>query len=149
VKDWIDAEGWPVTGGYPKHRERVATADATAVARLRAAGGVVLAITSVLAESAVHGPTRNPYDPARAPGGAASGAAALVAAGASPLALGSDSGGSIRLPAAWCGVAGLKATFGRVPLTGHFPRCGALEDGRTVIGPLARSVADLAAALPL
>jgi Amidase len=68
-------------------------------------------------------------------------------AGASPLALGSDSGGSIRLPAAWCGVAGLKPTFGRVPLTGHFPRCGSLEDGRTVIGPLAPSVDDLAAVL--
>jgi amidase len=53
------------------------------------------------------------------------------------------------LPAAWCGVAGLKPTFGRVPLTGHFPRCGALEDGRTVIGPLARTVADLAAVLPI
>jgi amidase len=72
-----------------------------------------------------------------------------VAAGASPLALGSDSGGSIRLPAAWCGVPGLKPTFGRVPLTGHFPRCGALEDGRTVIGPLATTVADLAAALAI
>jgi amidase len=65
------------------------------------------------------------------------------------LALGSDSGGSIRLPAAWCGVAGLKPTFGRVPLTGHFPECGSLEDGRTVIGPLARKVADLAAALTI
>ncbi|HXM54444.1 MAG TPA: amidase [Candidatus Dormibacteraeota bacterium] len=149
VKDWIDAEGWPVTGGDPDHRERRPATDAPAVARLRAAGGVVLAITRALAESAVHGPTRNPYDTTLAPGGSSSGAAALVAAGASPLALGSDSGGSIRLPAAWCGVAGLKPTFGRVPLTGHFPRCGSLEDGRTVIGPLARSVDDLAAVLPL
>jgi amidase len=149
VKDWIDAEGWPVTGGHPDHRERRPAADAPAVARLRAAGGVVLAITRTLADSAVYGPTRNPYDPARAPGGSSSGAAALVGAGASPLALGSDSGGSVRLPAAWCGAAGLKPTFGRVPLTGHFPRCGALEDGRTVIGPLARSVDDLAAVLPL
>jgi amidase len=112
-------------------------------------GGVPLAITSALADSAAHGPTRNPRDPSRAPGGSSSGAAALVAADASPLALGSDSGGSIRLPAAWCGVAGLKPTFGRVPLTGHFPRCGSLEDGRTVIGPLAGTVDDLAAALAL
>ncbi|HSR24679.1 MAG TPA: amidase, partial [Candidatus Eisenbacteria bacterium] len=124
-------------------------ADATAVARLRAAGGVVLAITRAGADSPAHGPTRNPRDPTRAPGGSSTGAAALVAAGASPLALGSDSGGSIRLPAAWCGVAGLKPTFGRVPLTGHFPRCGSLEDGRTVIGPLAATVDDLAAVLQL
>jgi amidase len=72
-----------------------------------------------------------------------------VAAAASPLALGSDSGGSIRLPAAWCGVVGLKPTFGRVPLTGHFPRCGSIEDGRTVIGPLTGAVSDAAAVLAL
>jgi amidase len=96
-----------------------------------------------MADNALHGATRNPHGLGRAPGGSSSGAAALVAAAAPPLALGSDSGGSIRLPAAWCGVAGLKPTFGRVPLTGHFPRCGALEDGRTVIGPLASAVADL------
>jgi amidase len=159
VKDWIDAEGWPITGaagsvagatdGAQGLRERRPRHDATAVARLRAAGGVVLAITRTQAESPVHGVTRNPRDPSRAPGGSSSGAAALVGAGASPLALGSDSGGSIRLPAAWCGALGLKPTFGRVPLTGHYPRCGALEDGRTVIGPLATSVDDLAAALPL
>ena len=72
-----------------------------------------------------------------------------VAAGAVPLALGSDSGGSIRLPAAWCGVCGLKPTFGRVPLTGHFPRLGARSDARTVIGPLANCVDDLTLALAL
>jgi len=152
VKDWIDVEGWPVLGaagrqpGEPGRRPRE---DAPAVARLRAAGGVVLAITTAMADSVAHGPVRNPHDPSRAPGGSSSGAAALVAAGASPLALGSDSGGSIRLPAAWCGVVGLKPTFGRVPLTGHFPRCGALEDGRTVIGPLTSTVADASAVLAL
>jgi amidase len=146
VKNWIDAEGWPITGEQPTI-ERRATHDAPAVQRLRDVGAVVLAITRVPTDAATLGPTSNPHDPARAPGGSSSGAAALVAAGASPLALGSDSGGSVRLPAAWCGVAGLKPTFGRVPLTGHYPRCGALEDARTVIGPLARSVDDLAAAL--
>lgn len=152
VKDWIDAEGWLVSGATatdPGSPQRRPAADATAVARLRAAGGIVLGITRAMANSAAHGPTRNPHDPSRAPGGSSSGAAALVAAGASPLALGSDSGGSLRLPAAWCGVVGLKPTFGRVPLTGHFPRCGSLEDGRTVIGPLARTVDDLAAVLAL
>lgn len=146
VKDWIDVEGWPVLGATAApvaDPARRPAADATAVARLRAAGCVPLAITRALAETPAHGRTRNPRDPSRAPGGSSSGAAALVAADASPLALGSDSGGSIRLPAAWCGVAGLKPTFGRVPLTGHYPRCGSLEDGRTVIGPLAGAVDDL------
>ena len=85
------------------------TRDATAVARLRAAGAVVAGITTALAESPAHGATRNPRDPTARAGGSSSGAAAVVAAGASPLALGSDSGGSIRLPAAWCGVYGLEA----------------------------------------
>jgi amidase len=110
---------------------------------------VVTAVTTALADSPAHGRTVNPRDPTRAPGGSSSGAAAVVAAGASPLALGSDSGGSIRLPAAWCGVCALKPSFGRVPLTGHFPRLGSLSDARTVIGPLANSVADLALALQL
>src|SRR5262252_5925480 len=151
VKDWIDVAGWPISGsvnaGHPGDRARRPAVDAPAVARLRAAGGVMLAVTRTWANSPAYGPTRNPYDLARNPGGSSSGAAALVAAGASPVALGSDSGGSIRLPAAWCGVSGLKPTFGRVPLTGHFPRLGALEDGRTVIGPLARTVDDLAVVL--
>ena len=152
VKEWIDVEGWPISGasgedsGVPGRRP---DADATAVARLRAAGAIVVAISTAMANSNIHGITRNPRDITRAPGGSSSGAAALVAAGAAPLALASDSGGSIRLPAAWCGVAALKPTFGRVPLTGHFPRCGSLEDGRTVIGPMAHTVADLAAVLPI
>jgi amidase len=149
VKDWIDVEGWPVAGGTLDHRDRRPQADATAVARLRAAGAIVVSISRARADSWLHGQTRNPHDLSRAPGGSSSGAAALVGAGVVPLGLGSDSGGSIRLPASWCGVAGLKPTFGRVPLTGHFPVCGYLEDGRTVIGPIANTVADLAAVLAL
>ena len=150
VKDWIDVDGWAIsgaTGSHPGVVGRRPTADAPAVARVRAAGGVMLAVTSAMADNAAHGVTRNPHDVARAPGGSSSGAAAVIAAGGAPFGLASDSGGSIRLPAAWCGVAGLKPTFGRVPLTGHFPRCGTLEDGRTVIGPLATSVDDLALVL--
>jgi amidase len=147
VKDWIDVAGWPVAGSVAEHHDRRPERDATAVARLRAAGAVVVGITTALADSPAHGRTSNPHDANRAPGGSSSGAAVVVASGAVPIALGSDSGGSIRLPAAWCGTYGCKPSFGRVPLTGHFPRLGSLSDARTVIGPLAMSVADLACVL--
>ncbi len=140
VKDWIDVEGFPCAG-VGDARDRRPTRDATAVARLRAAGAVVLAKTRPW------GGVRHPLDPDRTVGGSSSGEAALVAAGASPLGLGSDSGGSIRLPAAWAGACGLKPTAGRVPGTGHFPRVGPLSDGRTQIGPLAADVATLERAL--
>ena len=145
VKEWIDVANWPI-GGFPVDSHRRPAADATAVARLRAAGAVVVAISRAHADNAAHGPTRNPRDVTRAPGGSSSGAAALVAADVAPIALGSDSGGSIRLPAAWCGVAGFKPSFGRVPNTGHTPRAGARSDGRTVVGPIAATVDDLALA---
>ena len=115
--------------------------DATVVRRLRAAGAVVVAKTRVW------GRVAHPRDPARTVGGSSSGEAALVAAGASVLGIGSDSGGSIRLPAAWAGVCGLRPTAGRVPTTGHFPRVGPRSDGRTQIGPLAASVDGLELAL--
>lgn len=140
VKDWIDVEGFPCAGesGDPDRRP---AADATAVRRLRAAGAVVVAKTRVW------GGVPHPRDPTRTVGGSSSGEAALVAAGASVLGIGSDSGGSIRLPAAWAGVCGLRPTVGRVPTTGHFPRVGPRSDGRTAIGPLAASVDGLELAL--
>jgi amidase len=147
VKDWIDVEGLPCTGGWRASADRIAPAHATAVARMLDAGGVLLAKTTVLVESEVYGPVRNPHDPSRSPGASSSGEAAAIGGGGSVLGLGSDSGGSIRLPAAWCGAAGLKPTFGRVPNTGHFPRVGDRGDGRTVIGPLAARVDDLSLAL--
>src|SRR5205814_2153619 len=110
-------------------------------------GAIVGATTAAGDHNELYGVTRNPYDHAGSPGASSSGEAALVAAAASPLGIGSDSGGSIRLPAAWCGITGLKPTAGRVPNTGHFPRVGALHDGRTQIGPLARRVDDVALAL--
>ncbi|MCO1657908.1 amidase [Pseudonocardia humida] len=140
VKDWIDVEGFPCAG-LTGRTDRHPGVDATAVARLRAAGAVVVAKTRPW------GRVRHPLDPARTVGGSSSGEAAAVAAGASPLGLGSDSGGSIRLPAAWAGACGLKPTTGRVPGTGHFPRIGALSDGRTQVGPLAADVATLELAL--
>ncbi|MGI5131519.1 amidase [Pseudonocardia sp. CA-107938] len=133
VKDWIDVEGFPCAG-ETDDRERRPVRDAAAVARLRAAGAVVVAKTKPWGDVA------HPGDPTRSVGGSSSGEAALVAAGASVLGIGSDSGGSIRLPASWAGVWGLRPTAGRVPTTGHYPRVGLRSDGRTQIGPLADSV---------
>lgn len=143
VKDWIDVVGFRCSGGYVEHAERRPNADAPAVARLRGAGAVVIAKTAVQVDSARFGPVRHPHDPLRSPGGSSSGEAAAVGAGVVRVGVGSDSGGSIRVPAAWCGVVGLKPSSGLVPTTGHFPRIGDRSDGRTVIGPLAASV-DLA-----
>lgn len=147
VKDWIDAAGLPCTGGTLEYRDRIPARDATVVARMRAAGGILLGKTNVGMKNDVYGRTNNPYDPRYSPAGSSSGEAAIIAAGGSPLGLGSDSGGSIRQPAHCCGVAGLKPTSGRVPLTGHFPFISPALDPRTVIGPLARHVEDLALAL--
>lgn len=147
VKDWIDVAGWPCTGADVRFRERVPSADATVVSRMRDAGAIFLGKTNAVSGNDVYGRTNNPYDLRRTPGSSSSGEAAIVAAGGSPLGLGSDSGGSIRQPAHNCGIAGLKPTTGRVPLTGHFPFIAPLLDPRTVIGPLARSVEDLYLAL--
>jgi len=140
VKDWIDVEGFPCAG-VTTDRHRRPDADATVVRRLRAAGAVVVAKTRVW------GRVAHPRDPARTVGGSSSGEAALVAAGASLLGIGSDSGGSVRLPAAWAGVCGLRPTAGRVPTTGHYPRVGPRSDGRTALGPLSASVDGLELAL--
>jgi amidase len=149
VKDWIDAAGLPCTGGDLRFRDRRPAEDATVVARMRQAGAILLGKTNVLVENEVYGRTNNPYNLAYSPCGSSSGEAAIIAAGGSPLGLGSDSGGSIRQPAHACGIAGLKPTTGRLPLTGHFPWIGAMNDPRTTVGPMARSVEDLALALPI
>ncbi|MGA0603016.1 amidase [Caulobacter sp. KR2-114] len=147
IKDWIEAEGLPCDGGFEARAGFRPRRDATVVSRLRAAGAIVLGKTVTREGEPLHARPNNPHDLAHCPGGSSSGEAAAIAAGASPLGLGSDSGGSIRLPAAWSGVLGLKPTQGRVPLTGHFPAIGHLSDPRTVIGPLARRAEDLALAL--
>jgi len=149
VKDWIDAAGLPCTGGDSAFRTRVPTEDATVVARMRQAGAILLGKTNVMVENPVYGRANNPYNLAYSTTGSSSGEAALIAAGGSPLGLGSDSGGSIRQPAHACGIAGLKPTTGRIPLTGHFPFIGAMNDPRTSIGPMARFVEDLALVLPI
>jgi amidase len=149
IKDWIETAGVICTGGYEKWRNHVPQADATVVSRLRRAGGILLGKTNVGWDNPVYGRTNNPHRLTQSPSGSSSGEAAIIAAGGSPLGLGSDSGGSIRTPAHFCGIAGLKPTTGRVPLTGHLPYISALNDPRTVIGPLARRVEDLALALSI
>jgi len=158
VKDWLETAGLVCAAGFPERAGFVPGQDATVVARMRAAGAVLLGKTNALlmdptsgsaADNPVYGRTNNPYDLSRTPGYSSGGEAAIIAAGGSPLGLGSDSGGSIRIPAHFCGIAGLRPTTGRVPSTGHFPRIGALSDPRTQVGPMARFVEDLALALPI
>ena len=129
VKDLIDVEGVPTRCGSNVRRDAApAPADAPVVARLRAAGAVVVAKTHThefaygpTGDVAAEGPARNPHDPTRITGGSSSGSAAVVAAGHVPLALGTDTGCSVRTPAALCGVVGVKPAFGRLPVDGVFP----------------------------
>ena len=155
AKDVFDVAGIVSAVGLEHRRGFVPQQDAIAVARLKAAGAILIAKTNCPpgggggdTENVVYGRTLNPYNLACTPGGSSGGEAALVAAGGSPLGLGSDSGGSIRLPAHYCGVAGIKPTGGRVPNTGAYDHPGGLTDPRTQVGLLARSVADLALGLP-
>jgi Asp-tRNA(Asn)/Glu-tRNA(Gln) amidotransferase A subunit family amidase len=126
VKDIIAVAGLPTRCGSPASDPAPATADATVVLRLRAAGAEVFATTQCLEYAAgfAHpeiGDTRNPRDPSRTSGGSSGGSAAVVAAGVCDLALGTDTGGSVRIPAAYCGVVGLKPSYGALPTTGVFP----------------------------
>ncbi|MBU1376932.1 MAG: amidase [Alphaproteobacteria bacterium] len=155
VKESNEVEGLPSTWGSPAFSGWVAHKDSVAVARLKAAGAIILGKTNVppfLADwqstNPVHGRTKNPWDLGRSPGGSSGGSAAAVAAGMSPLELGSDIGGSIRVPAAFCGIYGHKPSYGLVPTRGHAPP--GLDGGPialAVVGPLARSAADLDLAL--
>jgi amidase len=152
IKDSYDTAGVISTAGTLGRVRHVPKRDATVVSRLRSAGAILLGKTntpeltmSVVTDNYVYGRTNNLYDLARSPGGSSGGAAAIVAAGGSAFDMGSDTGGSIRIPAHCCGIAGLKPTAGRVPRTGHTPflQFGAIQ-AFTQVGPLARSVDDLA-----
>ncbi|MBN1921029.1 MAG: amidase [Anaerolineae bacterium] len=151
VKDVVETTDVIAAAGLRERATLAPTEDAVVVARMRAAGAILLGKTNCPpgggggdTDNPVYGRTNNPYDLTRTPGGSSGGEAAIIAAGGSPMGLGSDSGGSIRVPAHFCGVAGLKPTSGRVPNTGVFNHPGGLSDPRTQIGPLARSVEDLA-----
>jgi aspartyl-tRNA(Asn)/glutamyl-tRNA(Gln) amidotransferase subunit A len=148
IKDIIDVAGVPTGYGTRARPPDRPTTDAPLVARLRAAGAVILGKTNLLeyAYGIAHpaiGQTNNPHNPARTSGGSSGGSAAAVAAGIVPLAIGTDTGGSIRGPASYCGVVGLKPTFGLVPTEGVFPLSWTLDHA----GPIARSVADAALGL--
>lgn len=156
AKDSLDTAGLVTTAGTVGWRGRVPGRDATAVARLRAAGGILLGKTNTPeftwsdeTDNDVYGRTSNPYDLERTPGGSSGGPAAIVAAGGSPLDVGSDTGDSIRQPAHVCGIAGVKPTSGRVPRTGHWPDYRGILGPLTQLGPMARRVDDLALVLPL
>ena len=156
IKDTLETAGVICTGGTKGRANFVPKADATAVARLRAAGGVVLGKTNVpeLAGAAetdnlVYGRTNNPYDLTRTPGGSSGGEAAIIAAGGSPLGLGTDAGGSIRIPAHYCRLAAIKPTAGRVPRTGQFLLPLGARNPVFHDSLIARKVEDLALALPI
>jgi 1-carboxybiuret hydrolase len=150
VKNLFDVEGLPTRAGSKINRDRApATADATVIARLEAAGGVLIGSLNMgeyaydfTGENAHDGPSRNPHDLEHMTGGSSGGSAAAVAGGLVPIALGSDTNGSIRVPSSLCGLFGLKPTYGRLSRAGAFPFVASLDH----VGPLARSVDDLALA---
>jgi len=153
IKEAFDVAGLPTTCGMDNRRGNIARSDAAAVARLRQAGAVIIGKTNVPTQLAdlqcanpVYGVTTNPWHGDHTCGGSSGGSAAAVAAGFSCVDLGSDLSGSIRVPAAWCGVAGLRPSPGLIPKLAHlpWPTTGLLDPPSSVAGPLARTVADLA-----
>ena len=157
VKEAFDVAGLPTTWGFTEHRDFIAPEDAVAVTRLKRAGAVILGKTNValgLADhqsvNPVYGRTLNPHDGSRSAGGSSGGSGAALASGMVPLELGSDIGGSIRIPAAFNGVWGHKPTYGALETDGHyFARPDAANVPMNVIGPLARNADDLLLALDL
>jgi amidase len=157
IKDSFDTAGVISTAGTTGRAGYIPKQDATVVARLKAAGAILLGKTntseltlSFEPFNLLFGKTYNPYDLTKSPGGSSGGAAAIVAAGGAPFDIGSDYAGSIRLPAHFSGVAGIKPTSGRVPRTGHIiPYAAGAPDGYQQVGPLARTVEDLALLLEL
>ncbi|HEY3695754.1 amidase family protein [Phenylobacterium sp.] len=156
VKESHDVAGLPTTWGFPPFKDAIAAADSVGVARLKAAGAVILGKTNVppwLADyqsnNPIYGRTRNPWDLDRTPGGSSGGSAAALAAGMVPLEFGSDIGGSIRMPAHFCGVYGHKPSYNLIPTRGHQPPMTPEGAGvvLAVVGPLARTPADLGLAL--
>jgi amidase len=153
VKESYNVAGLPTTWGFPAHKDFKPAEDALSISRVKQAGGVILGKTNVpvglgdwQSYNEIYGTTNNPFDLGRTPGGSSGGSSAALAAGYGPLSLGSDIGGSLRVPAFHCGVYAHKPTFALVPSRGHtpppFPPLP-LDRDLAVIGPMARSAADL------
>ena len=159
IKESYNIAGLPTTWGIPAARDFVPEEDALAVARLKGAGVVILGKTNVplvlgdwQSYNDIHGATNNPWDKTRTPGGSSGGSSAALAAGFGPLSLGSDIGGSLRVPAHFCGICAHKPTHGIVAPRGHVPPglpALPMTVDLAVIGPMARSVGDLSLALDL
>ncbi len=150
LKDLVDTKGIRTTRGSRIFADRIPTEDATVAARLYHAGAVLLGKNAlhefafgVTTNNPHYGPTRNPWRLDRIPGGSSGGSGAAVAAGLGPVSIGTDTGGSIRIPAAFCGIVGLKPTYGRVSRHGVFPLSWSLDH----VGPLTRTVEDAALVL--
>lgn len=159
IKESFDVAGLPTTFGHSEFRDSVAPRDALLVQRLKAAGAIIIGKTNVPVDltdwqsfNPVYGRTSNPHDPARSPGGSSGGSAAAVASGMVPCDFGTDIGGSVRVPAHFCGVWGHKTTHGLIPKQGHDSPAMSRREGfiaahdspLSIAGPLARNAADLA-----
>jgi Asp-tRNA(Asn)/Glu-tRNA(Gln) amidotransferase A subunit family amidase len=152
IKSNIDVAGWTCAAGSTLRKDYVAERDAPLVARLRAAGAILLGNTNTPeflmaweSNNLLTGKTSNPWDLTRTAGGSSGGEAAAIASGCSAGGVGSDGGGSIRVPAHFAGICGLKPTPGRVPSTGHFPPGPGLLSWLGVVGPMARTIGDVRA----
>ncbi len=152
LKSCIDVAGWPCPAGSLLRKDYIAEADATLTARLRAAGAILLGSTNTPeflmayeTDNLTSGQTSNPWDLSRSAGGSSGGEAAAIASGCSAGGVGSDGGGSVRVPAHFCGICGLKPTPGRIPSTGHFPAGVGAFSWIGVVGPMARTIADVRA----
>jgi amidase len=152
VKSCLDVAGWPCPAGSLLRKDYVAQQDAVLVARLKAAGAIVLGNTNTPeflmayeSNNLLSGKTSNPWDLTRTAGGSSGGEAAAISSGCSMGGVGSDGGGSIRVPAHFSGICGLKPTPGRIPATGHFPPGAGAFSWIGVVGPMARTIADVRA----
>ncbi len=156
IKDSLDSSGVVTTAGTIGRKNFIPKSDATVVARLKAAVAILIGKTntpeltlSFQTNNEIFGRTGNPYDPSRTSGGSSGGAAAIVSTGAVPFDIGSDTSGSLRIPAHYCGVVSLKPTEGRVPRSGHIIPFGGYLDRLTTIGPIAKFVDDVEYILPI
>jgi len=150
VKSCIDVAGWPCAVGSRLRKDYVPRHDAPLVARLKAGGAIIIGNTSTPeflmayeTNNALTGKTSNPWDLSRTAGGSSGGEAAAIASGCSAGGVGSDGGGSIRVPAHFSGICGLKSTPGRIPASGHYPPPGGAFSWLGVVGPMARTIADV------